>query len=42
MEGQEFETLILNQQMLPQYLPIWGEAGLLSEIVIFNAFAKTF
>jgi hypothetical protein len=26
LEGPEFETLTLNQQMVPQYLPICGEA----------------
>ena len=25
LEGTEFETLTLNQQMVPQYLPIWGK-----------------
>ena len=25
--GTEFETLTLNQQMAPQYLPIWGKVG---------------
>ena len=26
LEGPEFETLTLKQQIAPQYLPIWGEA----------------
>ena len=26
LEGPEFENLPLNQQIAPQYLPIWGEA----------------
>ena len=27
LEGTEFETLTLNQQMAPQFLPIWGKVG---------------
>ena len=27
LEGTKFETLTLNQQMAPQYLPIWGKVG---------------
>ena len=27
LQGTEFEMLILNQQMAPQYFSIWGEAG---------------
>ena len=26
-EGDKFESLTLNQQMVPQNLPIWGSVG---------------
>ena len=32
MDGPEIETLTLNQQMAPQFLPIWGEVGNLKQI----------